>query len=171
MATRMSLLRSVRLREQRDQIGNAPSPFVSGLLAVETRCLVRLSEAARTSQRAQIALNAIVKAQQLERSHQDLSFDVAQEFAGVLWMQKEQKMAIEFLRELLQQRHPDLATPTDNVVVNKQRAILLARVVRSRHVTDAHSLSHRAAGRPRLVYKSRQIFANSTSIRLLTYSS
>ncbi|EJD46611.1 hypothetical protein AURDEDRAFT_184314 [Auricularia subglabra TFB-10046 SS5] len=127
LATRMSLLRSVLHREQRDQIGDAPTLFAQCLLGLETRCLIRVSEASRQSRHTQIALNAIVRAQQLEKSHRHLSFDVAQEFSSVLWMQKEQKVAIEYLRDLLQQ-DPDFATPTQDLALNKQKALLLARI-------------------------------------------
>ncbi|KAF8630142.1 hypothetical protein AX15_003095 [Amanita polypyramis BW_CC] len=101
MAARLSLIRSVRRKEERLQIGNMVTPFVDSLIAIEKQCLVRLSEAARNDGQVQIALNAVVRAQSLEK---EASFDVSREFANVLWFQKEEKPATEFLRSLLMDR-------------------------------------------------------------------
>ncbi|KAG1770724.1 hypothetical protein EDD22DRAFT_769941 [Suillus occidentalis] len=98
LATRISLVRSVRQKEERRQIGSLATPFVRGILDVEKRCLVRLSIAARKSNQLQVALNSIVKAQRLERN---ASFEVAREFANVLWLQKEQKLAVQYLKDLV----------------------------------------------------------------------
>lgn len=99
MATRISLVRSVRQREERQQIGTAITPFVKGLKDVEKGCLLRLSEAARTSGQIQIALNSVVRAQQLDVKP---SAEVSEEFANVLWVQKEEKLAVQFLRHLIE---------------------------------------------------------------------
>lgn len=98
IATRISLVRSVRQREERKQIGDLATPFVRGILDIEKRCLVRLSIAARKSNQLQVALNSIVKAQRLEKT---ASFEVAREFANVLWLQKEQKLAVQYLKDLV----------------------------------------------------------------------
>ncbi|KAG1876416.1 hypothetical protein DFJ58DRAFT_754177 [Suillus subalutaceus] len=98
LATRISLVRSVRQKEERKQIGSLTTPFVRGILDIEKRCLVRLSIAARKSNQLQVALNSIVKAQRLERN---ASFEVAREFANVLWLQKEQKLAVQYLKDLV----------------------------------------------------------------------
>ncbi|KAI6164632.1 hypothetical protein EDD17DRAFT_1561632 [Pisolithus thermaeus] len=90
LATRLSLVRSVRQREEREQIGELVSPFTRTLIDVEKRCLVRLSVAARKSNQFQVALNSVVKAQQLEKTP---SYEISQEFANVLWLQNEQKLA------------------------------------------------------------------------------
>ncbi|KAF8074865.1 hypothetical protein FPV67DRAFT_1475236, partial [Lyophyllum atratum] len=97
MATRISLVRAARQKEQRQQIGTLVGPLTQGLIDVENQCLVRLSKAARAANQAQIALNSIVRAQKLERIP---SFAVFEEFASVLWCQKEEKMAVEFLDRL-----------------------------------------------------------------------
>jgi ataxia telangiectasia mutated family protein len=127
MATRISLIQSVKHREQREQIGNIPTPFVTGLTDIEKRCLIRLSEAARSSSHQQVALNSIIRAQQLEKIP---SFDISQEFASVLWMQKEQKLAVEFLRDLMLREDPEYARPTVDASINGRRAHLLAQLVR-----------------------------------------
>jgi len=94
----MSLLRSTKLREQREQLGDIESPLVSGLKRLEQRCLVRLSEAARLSEHHQMALNASIYAQRLEHTP---TFEVSQEFANVLWLQKEHKLAVDYLKGLI----------------------------------------------------------------------
>jgi ataxia telangiectasia mutated family protein len=125
MATRISLIRSVRQKEKRDQIGTLVTPFIHGLTALETRCLVGLSEAARDANQIQIALNSIVRAQNLEERTHD--FDVSQEFACVLWFQKEQKLAIQFLKDLLHQYNGPIVSgsPMDET----KKALILARLV------------------------------------------
>ena len=105
MATRISLVRSVRHKEERNQIGNWIAPFAQALIDLETRCLVRLSEAARVVNQVQVALNSIVRAQRVEE--QTPSFEVSQEFAKVLWLQHEQKLAVQFLKELVRQAQED----------------------------------------------------------------
>jgi serine-protein kinase ATM len=124
MATRISLIRSVRQREERQQIGNLLSPFAQGLIDVEKLCLVRLSAAARESNQVQIALNSIVRAQGLESAP---TFEVSQEFANVLWLQKEQKLAVQFLRDLVERTGH--ATPSE-LAPEANKASLLARIVR-----------------------------------------
>ncbi|KAG1739997.1 hypothetical protein EDB19DRAFT_1709685 [Suillus lakei] len=88
LATRISLVRSVRQKEERKQIGSLATPFVRGILDIEKRCLVRLSIAAR-------------KSNQLQRLERNASFEVAREFANVLWLQKEQKLAVQYLKDLV----------------------------------------------------------------------
>ncbi|KAF9218963.1 hypothetical protein BS17DRAFT_718960 [Gyrodon lividus] len=101
LATRMSLIRSVRRKEERERIGDMITPFNNSLLELEKRCLVRLSVAARKSNKLQVALNSIVKARRLEGIS---THEVSQEFANVLWLQKEQKLAVQFLKDLLLQQ-------------------------------------------------------------------
>ena len=98
VATRMSLLHSVKQREQREQIGDLESPCMTGLRLLEQECLLRLSEASRLSENHQTALNAVMHAQRLER---EPSFKVSQEFAHVLWLLKEHKPAVEYLKGLV----------------------------------------------------------------------
>ncbi|KAF8163206.1 hypothetical protein B0H34DRAFT_744937 [Crassisporium funariophilum] len=98
MATRISLIRSVRQREERHQIGNLVTPYVRGLLDIEKTCLLRLSQAARASGQVQIALNSVVRAQRLALTP---SSEVSEEFANVLWLQKEEKLAVQFLQDVV----------------------------------------------------------------------
>ena len=123
IATRMSLLHSVKQREQREQIGDLESPFVVGLKHLEQKCLLRLSQAARLSENHQTALNAIMHAQRLERVP---SFEVSQEFAHVLWLLKEHKPAVEYLKSLVTGATRSL--PDHEEATTK--ALVLSRLVR-----------------------------------------
>lgn len=117
MATRISLIRSVSQREQREQIGTLKTPFARSLIEAEKTCLIRLAEAARAADQIQIALNSTIRAQALE----DVStFEVSQEFASVLWLQNEQKLAVQYLQGLVK----------EGSVEGFRKASLLARLVR-----------------------------------------
>ncbi|KAF9530405.1 hypothetical protein CPB83DRAFT_905353 [Crepidotus variabilis] len=95
MAIRISLVRSIRQREERQQIGSMVTPLVRNLLEVEKKCLLRLSQAARASDQVQVALNSVIRAQKL---HTSPSPEVIEELANVLWLQKEEKTAVQFLQ-------------------------------------------------------------------------
>lgn len=103
MATRVSLVRSVRRKEQREQLGELVMPFTQSLLDIEKKCLLRLSESAREAQHLQVALNSVLSAQRLEKTQTDAS---SQEFASVLWLQKEQKLAVELLKQIIRSYDP-----------------------------------------------------------------
>lgn len=121
LATRISLLRSARDREQRNQIGSMTSSYLRNLIKCETDCLLELSRAARETGHPQIAINAVVRAQKLNgHTH----FDVACEFANVLWETKEPKIATEFLKNLLTRSNES------QTGWSAQRCILLGRMVR-----------------------------------------
>ena len=120
LATRISLIRLTRQKEERGQIGNLTSPFCQTLVDLEKRCLIRLSVASRKSNQLQVALNSIVKAQALEASP---SYEVSQEFANVLWLQKEQKLAVQFLRDLQNKTSGFGSEPT------LEKAMSMARLV------------------------------------------
>lgn len=126
MATRISLVRSVREKEEREQIGNLVSPFVQNLVEVEKSCLLSLSEAAREAHNLQVALNSVVRAQKLEKQ---ASSTVSQEFASVLWMHKEEKLAVQFLKELVLSSAEEIAKL--GLDQKQKNAVLLARLVRS----------------------------------------
>lgn len=100
------------------------SDMSQSLLALEVRCLVQLSEAARGAQEPQIALNSITRAQHLD---QDGLFEISDEFASVLWDQGEQRLAVELLKKELQRR--DQASPPSQTDEKVQHACLLARLV------------------------------------------
>ncbi|KAK0202615.1 hypothetical protein DFS33DRAFT_1384994 [Desarmillaria ectypa] len=97
MATRVSIVRSVRQREERQQMGDMTSDFIQSLREVEKQCLLHLSQVARREQQVQIALNSVIRAETLVKP---VTFDVSEEFACVLWAQNEEKRAVEFLRSL-----------------------------------------------------------------------
>jgi serine-protein kinase ATM len=123
MATRISLLHSMRQKEQRQQIGDMISPLASTLIDIEKQCLIRISEAARESQNLQVALNSVVRAQKLEQSP---SAAVSQEFASVLWLQKEHKFAVQFMKDLIERHYRDVKKDTTGIT---RKALLLSRLV------------------------------------------
>jgi len=141
VATRISLLRSARQMEQRQQIGNAVTPFISGLMDIEKQCLARISEAARESHNLQIALNSVIRAQKLERSP---TASVSQEFANVLWDQGEHKVAVQFLKDLIRPHFQDIKLETTRD--HTEKALLLARLVKSNVTYDVGKLTTRKQG-------------------------
>ncbi|KAF8448998.1 hypothetical protein L210DRAFT_3618742 [Boletus edulis BED1] len=122
LATRTSLIRSVRRKEERERIGHMITPFNNSLLELEKRCLVRLSVAARKSNKLQVALNSIVKARRLEGNS---THEVSQEFAHVLWLQNEQKLAVQFLKDLLSRQNQTASSKPEQVI---ERALSMARL-------------------------------------------
>ncbi|PPQ64768.1 hypothetical protein CVT24_007854 [Panaeolus cyanescens] len=103
VATRMSLIRSLRQKEELSQIGNLVTPAARALMEEEKACLLRLSRAARASGKHQIALNSVMRAQKLDH---EPSAEVSEEFAHVLWEHKEEKTAVQFLQRLIR-RHDE----------------------------------------------------------------
>ena len=127
MATRISLIRSARQKEQRLQIGDLRSPFYDALLELEKSCLLCLSERARDVHQSQIALNSITRAQNLDRAGSPV---VNQEFANVLWLIKEPKLAVQSLNSLVSSRVASRAIFEAHDQL--QHAMLLACLVSSR---------------------------------------
>lgn len=123
-ATRVSLLRSVRQKEQREQIGDLVTPFCQSIIDLEARCLLQLSEAARQADQPQIALNSVVRAQSLLAKQ---NFDVSQEFADVFWKKMEPKIAVQYLQQLLSITHRD--KNADVQTRSLAEALLLAKLV------------------------------------------
>ncbi|KAF9266973.1 hypothetical protein L218DRAFT_1074808 [Marasmius fiardii PR-910] len=99
MATRISLLRSARHREERHQIGSMRSPLSQALLEGEKQCLIQLSRIAREARHSQIALNSVTRARKLEESLSP-SFTVSEEHASVLWLHQEEKLAVDLLKDI-----------------------------------------------------------------------
>ena len=124
LATRISLIRSVREKEEREQIGNLVTPFVKALVDVEKSCLLSTSKAARESLNLQVALNSVVRAQTLE---QQASSQVSQEYANVLWLHNERKLAVQFLKDLVVSKPNDVQSL--NTESKLKNALLLARLV------------------------------------------
>ncbi|KLO07453.1 hypothetical protein SCHPADRAFT_1001651 [Schizopora paradoxa] len=123
LATRISLLRSTRQREQRDQIGTMLSDMSQSLLELEIKCLVQLSEAAREEGETQIALNSITQAQLLDQGE---LFEISDEFASVLWGQGEQRLAVELLKKELRLR-AQVSSPKE-IDDRVRHACILARL-------------------------------------------
>ncbi|TDL15654.1 hypothetical protein BD410DRAFT_902474 [Rickenella mellea] len=124
VATRVSLVRSIRQRDQRDQIGDMISPLSRGLFQLEKQCLLQLSAAAREAKQPQIALNSVIRALQMEGTP---TFDVSQEFANVLWVQREQKHAVGFLTDLINE-DPHYRELGVDARRNVENALILARL-------------------------------------------
>ncbi|KAG6863848.1 hypothetical protein C0993_010158, partial [Termitomyces sp. T159_Od127] len=122
LATRISLVRSVRLKEERQRIGTMVTPFNQSLIDIEKHCLVQLSKAARAANEVQLALNSIVRAVGLEKPP---SFDVFEEFANVLWCQKEEKIAVEYLGRLFAEGKGALVR---DVVEDRRKALVYAQL-------------------------------------------
>jgi len=99
------------------------TPFNISLLELEKRCLVRLSVAARKSNKLQVALNSIVKARRLEGIS---THEVSQEFAHVLWLQNEQKLAVQFMKDLLSRQNQTGSCEPQLAI---ERALSMARLV------------------------------------------
>lgn len=99
------------------------TPFNISLLELEKRCLVRLSIAARESNKLQVALNSIVKARRLEGVS---THEVSQEFAHVLWLQNEQKLAVQFLKDLLSRQNQTSSCGPELAI---ERALSMAHLV------------------------------------------
>ena len=113
-------MRSLRQREERHQIGTIVTPFVASLIDIEKKSLLCLSRAARASNQVQIALNSVIRAQRLTL---EPSSEVSEEFANVLWLQKEEKLAVQFLQDLVD--NSTNVQPADM----PRKAIWLARLV------------------------------------------
>jgi serine-protein kinase ATM len=102
---------------------------------IEKQCLTRISEAARGSHNLQVALNSVIRAQKLERSPSAL---VSQEFANVLWAQREHKVAVQFLKDLIRLHFPDMISESTQDHI--QKALLLARLVTLLVIYDFNEL-------------------------------
>ncbi|KAI0369207.1 hypothetical protein BV20DRAFT_946724 [Pilatotrama ljubarskyi] len=123
MMTRISLIRSLAQKEQRDQIGDLRSPVCESLLNLEKACLLSLSERARAANESQVALNSVVRAHSLERSP---SPEVSREYSYVLWLMKEPKLSIQSLSALL--AASDQGMQSDDASTRLERASLLAQL-------------------------------------------
>lgn len=122
VSTRLSLLRAGQRheRESNEQIGNILSPISQSLISAEISCLLELSAASRNASLVQLALNAVTRARAL--AAESLSFQVAVEFAKVLWSSQEQKIAVDYL-VAVGERHLNVDA--------ESKALLLTQIVRS----------------------------------------
>lgn len=124
MATRISLIRARRQKEEREQIGELLSPTGRWLVDLERSCLLRLSRAARDAHRTQAALNAVTQAQVLGKHTVP---EVEQEFSNVLWLMKEPRLAASLLQDTLSGMKERTAEDTGEE--KAAHASLLARLV------------------------------------------
>lgn len=100
------------------------TPFVKGLIDVEKSCLLSISRAARESLNLQVALNSVVRAQALEKQPSSV---VSQEYADVLWLHNERKLAVQFLKDLVVSKPKEIQKLS--VESKLKNALLLARLV------------------------------------------
>lgn len=97
IATRLSIIQAARKREDRLRIGQLVTPFSVTLREIEKRCLLHVSEVARHEGQVQIALNSVIRAEELEKT---ATLDVSEEFANVLWAHNEERRAVDLLRQI-----------------------------------------------------------------------
>ena len=114
----------MREKEEREQIGNLVTPFVKALIDVEKSCLLSMSKSARESLNLQVALNSVVRAQVLEQQPSSL---VSQEYANVLWLHNERKLAVQFLKDMVVSQPKEIQKLS--VESKLKNAVLLARLV------------------------------------------
>lgn len=126
IATRISLLQAARQKDERGQIGTLSSPEAQDLLHFEKVSLLQLSEAARRARQPQVALNSVVR---LSRLDSNPTFEVQQELANVLWLQREQKTAITCLQKEMRRRKTQV-TSNGSISAKIQLALALAQLVR-----------------------------------------
>lgn len=124
MATRLSILKSAQHREDHGKIGNMSTPFSATLSNLEQRSLLAISQLARLENQDQVALNAVIRAQS---SGTSASFEVDEEFASVLWAQKEERRAVDHLVQL-RDRHP--SAQSHLAAINARLVSLIPRLTR-----------------------------------------
>lgn len=161
VATRLSLLSTIKQREKRDQLGDLESPILSQIKNLEKKCLLKLSGTARAADKSEVALNAITRAKTLESTP---SFEVLEELSNVLWLLKEHKPAAEGLRAALS----DSGIPA---LDQTRVALALSRLVHSSIFKPLSLLILlRELGGPKLVFKSPLTFRITVSFQLLIQS-
>lgn len=141
MAARISLIRARRQKEEREQIGELLSPVGRRLVELERSCLLHLSRAARDAHRTQAALNAVTQAQVLGKHSVP---EVEQEFANVLWIMKEPRLATSSLQDTLSGMEQLRAESTGEE--RATRASLLARLVSGKQYSSLARLLNLGSG-------------------------
>ncbi|KAG8777342.1 Serine/threonine-protein kinase tel1, partial [Ceratobasidium sp. 428] len=149
VATRLSLLRASIHKNRALQIGNLDSDSTKLLLKVERDLLIQLSEAARNSQRSQIALNSITRA---DNGTIQTESNYAQEFASVMWSQQEQKMAVEFLKQFLA-RHSDKREQPHDIVPTAQLLSLMGTWISDARLEQPMDIREKYFGRAEKMLK------------------
>ncbi|GMK57115.1 hypothetical protein CspeluHIS016_0309550 [Cutaneotrichosporon spelunceum] len=100
-ATRLSLIRSARVRESKNLFGDLVSLQAEGLMKMESQCQLHMSRLARKEGNLQAAVNAITAVRTLEQSVGSLSESAQDEFSQVLWAQGEHSLAINHVGSIL----------------------------------------------------------------------
>jgi hypothetical protein len=103
---RISLVKSLRRREEAASLGDLPSAPLRELLETELSIHLAASKAARKAGRNQLALNSIVMATGLqemldEDSNKFSNVELQEESAYVYWERTEHGMALSVLQQLL----------------------------------------------------------------------
>lgn len=124
LRVRSTLLADLRESEARRRIDDEPSDLDELAKRAERTTLLTLSKIARAKNRNQVALNAVLKSQQIiDRADYDVTFATA----SVLWLQGESGPALKTLEHFL--------NSTYNIKADQQ-AMLLSQMV------SAESKSH-----------------------------
>lgn len=119
--TRQSLLQAARQRMQSNQIGDVLDGPAEQVARVERLLLVHLSRQAREHEKLQKAINAAAQAERIESILGDGANLAREEFAAVLWDQKEHPPAIQLLSQIVD----GLAVTTQSSVQQKRRGARL----------------------------------------------
>ena len=123
IATRRSLFAASKQREAQDLFGDLATPRLELLVQIETDSLLRLGEIARAQGNTRACINALVAAQQLEKTSGRASEAVDDMMGQTLWMQGEHGLAIQHVEERI------VALRTKEGASGSRLAILLSRMV------------------------------------------
>ncbi|PWN35316.1 uncharacterized protein FA14DRAFT_160518 [Meira miltonrushii] len=104
MSIKCSLLQAERKRTLPQALGEVNLDESDENIASEISILLSLSQRAREEDKTQIAINAVIQAQNLSLQHSisEHKYKVDEEFAKVLWMQGNHSIAADALSTLLQ---------------------------------------------------------------------
>ncbi|KAJ9474748.1 Serine/threonine-protein kinase TEL1 [Pseudozyma hubeiensis] len=119
--TQQSLLQIARQRMQSTQIGDVLDGPAEEIARVERLLLVRLSQHAREHEKLQKAINATARAEKIELLLGDGANLAREEFAAVLWDQKEHSPAMQLLSQIVD----DLAITTQASTQQRRRGARL----------------------------------------------
>lgn len=119
--TRRSVLQAARQRLSRMQIGDALDGPAAEAGKVERSLLVLLSRQAREHENLQKAINATARAERIEKAIDDGANVAREEFAAVLWEQKEHSPAMQLLSQIVD----DLSVKASSPAPQKRRGARL----------------------------------------------
>ncbi|KAJ1306984.1 hypothetical protein OPQ81_007964 [Rhizoctonia solani] len=144
VATRLSLLRANIHKNRALQIGNIDDEDTKKLLEYEQDLLIKLSQAARDSQKNQVALNSIIRA---GNGAQKNEFAFVQEYASVMWANQEQKTAVGFLRQVLGRPEDKHTRSSNDLVPFAQLLSLLGTWVSDARLEQSMDIREKYFGR------------------------